>query len=166
MDFLQKILSVSNSGNSRNRNPFLPILQKEVSDSSINLKKQAAKLGLMAKIIHSDSKIEESEVKIFIEKIAIYLKLNAERASMISKKLLAIDDIDLEMMYLGKEFNQHSESTERKEFLADLFQMAHADEEYAMLEEKDIRVISKHLFLQHKDFVEERQAAKKRKKEK
>ena len=157
-DKLKKSFEFETTSPNQQKNPILPILQKHSGRS--DLEKISAKLGFALKIVHADGRVAEEEKELLTELLHEYLGISNADAQAPLEEMLQIEDINLEMMYFAQALNKNTDEAERKEFLADLFRVAHADDEYAMLEEQDIRMISKYLHLDHQALIEERRRAK------
>jgi len=128
--------------------------------STNNLKQISAKIGFILKIIYADMKVEASEIVALNRLIIKYLDVDEKDAKFISEKLLDIPEMDLQLIHFAGTLNAYSDENERILFLEDLFNMAMADDEYAILEENDIRIISKYLHISHSKFIEKRNEAR------
>ncbi len=136
------------------RNPVLPILSRHSANQ--NLEVIASRIGFALKIIFADGTVAEEEKQILGEILKSYLPELSESVIEISTELLKLDNHDLEMMYFAQVLNEKLSDKDRAQFLHDLFRIARADDEYAMIEESDIRIICKYLLLAHSDFIKMR----------
>jgi len=155
MKILERIkVLFEESKNTATKNPVIPVLSRNTSRSDIEL--PAARLGFALKVIHADSQVSAEEKSMLVELVRKYLDESSEKAALIAEELLKIEDVDLEMMYFARVMNEKLSEQERQDFLSDLFRVAKADNEYAMIEERDLRVISRYLLLSHPMFVQTR----------
>jgi len=143
-------------------NPVAFILKKilEVTDSrAVDI--IGAKLGLALIIIYSDLEARKKEKEQFKHLVKKYCSQYTDRIERITYELITIPENHLEMAYFGRFLVEVLDKDHRKEFLKDLFQIARIDNEYSPLEDRDLRVISKYLLLDHEDFIEAKLATKK-----
>lgn len=120
-----------------------------------------AKLGLALLIIYSDLETrskEKEQLKRLVEKYCAGYKDRIER---ITFELMSIPENHLEMAYFGRFLVEALDKEHRIEFLKELFQIARSDNEYSPYEDRDLRVISKYLLLDHEDFIEAKLGSKK-----
>lgn len=141
------------------KNPLMPLVKKSVRADADLVEKTAAKLGFILTIIHSDGKIDESERQKLHSVIKQYLPLDDSQAKVLLEDLLRFNDMNLEMYYFAEPLNRLADENEKKEFAAELFSIAHADDEFDDFEEQDIRLVYKYLMLDHSDFISARKQA-------
>lgn len=136
------------------RNPVAVILNQRFGrkiEKNSNI--TGAKLGLALMLIYSDQETEKEEKKQFERLVSKYCCLSGEKSKKFSSYLLNLPEDHLEMAYLGEILVEDLNIEERKEFLKDLFFMARSDGVYNPFEDRDLRVISKYLLLDHEDFI-------------
>ena len=144
------------------KNPVACILRSLLSrEEEAEIDVKGAKLGLALMIIYSDSETKGDERDQFKSLIKKYLNVPDNKVASITFELMKLPEDHLEMAYLGRYLVDHLRLDDRKEFLKDLFLMARSDGEYNPLEDRDLRVISKYLFLEHEDFIEAKISTKK-----
>lgn len=145
-------------------NPVAYILKKhpEITDSR-DIDIIGAKLGLALLIIYSDLEAKKNEKEQFKHLVEKYCSPYTDRIERITYELISIPENHLEMAYFGRFLVEVLDKEQRKELLKDLFQIARIDNEYSPLEDRDLRVISKYLLLDHEDFIEAKLATKKNK---
>ena len=119
-----------------------------------------AKLGLALIIIYSDLEAKKKEKQQFRQLVEKYCSRYTDRIERMTHELIAIPEEHLEMAYLGRFLVEVLDKKNRKELLKDLFQIARVDNEYNPLEDRDLRVISKYLLLDHEDFIDAKLATK------
>ena len=153
---LEKKLHPSHDKDSEFSNPIVDILKVHTPLAKSELEVASAKTGFLLHLIYADGNIDELELAELKKLLKRYFVLPDVFLEGAVKQLLELDIHGLQLYYLAKVLNQYLEESARKEFLADLFQMARADHEYSNLEEQDIRTISQYLFLEHSDFIEKR----------
>lgn len=119
-----------------------------------------AKLGLALLIIYSDLEAKKKEKQQFRHLVEKYCSRYSDRIERINYELISIPEEHLEMAYLGRFLVEVLNRENRKELLKDLFQIARVDKEYSPLEDRDLRVISKYLLLDHEDFIDAKLATK------
>ena len=162
-DLKERIKTTFDSGSgkpastTKARNPYLEIVRQNSRLSDFEARKAAAKLGFLVVIIYSDGVVADQEIRVLKDISARYLRLKKDEIDRVVKSLLDVDREHLEFHFLAKELGSRTEPEERKVFLSDLFKMANADDEYAKLEDEDIRMISKYLFLSDFEFEEEKE---------
>ena len=136
------------------KNPVIPVLQKYISNPQLEI--IAAKVGFALKIVYADNVVTEEEIEALHELLKKYTGKTGADISAMARDLLNIENLDLEMLHFSSAMNEQLDEEGRQEFLFDLFRLAHADDEYALVEESDIRLISKYLLLNHQAFIEAR----------
>lgn len=143
-------------------NPIAFILKKYPEFMEANeVEITGAKLGLALLIIYSDleaKKKEKEQFRLLVEK---YCSRYTDRIERITFELISIPENHLEMAYLGRFLVEVLDKKQRKNLLKDLFQLARVDNAYSPLEDRDLRVLSKYLLLDHEDFIEAKLATKK-----
>jgi uncharacterized tellurite resistance protein B-like protein len=143
------------------RNPVACILKPYVEGKSgIDINIIGAKLGLALMMIYSDLEVKSIEKDQFRLLFSKYLDFSSEMSAELSSRLLRLPEDHLEMAYLGEILVEKLNLEERKEFLKDLFIMARSDEVISPYEDRDLRVISKYLLLDHSDFIEAKLSTK------
>lgn len=153
---LEKKLHPSLDSGPEFRNPIVDLLKRHTPLAKSELQVAAAKTGFLLHLIYADGNIDELELAELKKLLKRYFVLPEVFLDEAVEQLLGLDIHALQLYYLAKILNEHLDEKARKEFLADLFQMARADHEYSNLEEQDIRTISQYLFLEHSDFIEKR----------
>jgi len=126
-----------------------------------NLDIIGAKLGLALLIIYSDLETRYKEKEQFKRLIEKYCTRSEDRIDRITFELMSIPENHLEMAYFGRFLVEVLDKEHRIEFLKELFQIARSDNEYSPYEDRDLRVISKYLLLDHDDFISAKLASKK-----
>jgi uncharacterized tellurite resistance protein B-like protein len=156
MQILQKIMRIFEESQTikSSRNPLSAILARYTK--RLDLEVLAARFGFVLKIIYADGVVADEEKEILNNLLKKYLPEIDSSLPAILKEFLAVDNLELEMMYFAQVMNEKMDETQRQQFLLELFQIARADEEYAMIEENDIRIITKYLLLSHADFIKMR----------
>jgi uncharacterized tellurite resistance protein B-like protein len=143
------------------RNPVACILEPFVEENAgINIDIIGAKLGLALMMIYSDLEVKSIEKDQFRVLFSKYLDFSQEMTDELTSRLLRLPEDHLEMAYLGEILVENLTPGERKEFLRDLFIMARSDDVISPYEDRDLRVISKYLLLDHSDFIEAKLSTK------
>ena len=143
------------------RNPVACILKPYVEgNEDINIDIIGAKLGLALMMLYSDLEVKSIEKDQFRILFSKYLDFSDEMSAELSSRLLMLPEDHLEMAYLGEILVESLILKERKEFLKDLFIMARSDKVISPYEDRDLRVISKYLLLDHSDFIEAKLSTK------
>jgi uncharacterized tellurite resistance protein B-like protein len=153
---LEKKVETTPPADNTFNNPISNILKQHTPLAKSELEVAAAKTGFLMHLIYSDGNIDELELKKLKILLKRYFVIPDAFLEEAVKQLIDLDIDKLQLYYLAKVLNQYLDEADRKDFLADLFQMARADQEYSNLEEKDIRTISQYLFLEHTDFIEKK----------
>lgn len=157
MNFLEKLQNLFSkttesiqSSNQKVKNPIAKIISQYSRSPDINL--PSAKLGFALKIIFADNVVSDEEKKMLQELIEIYFPELKSSSLEITNQLLQIKEYDLEMLYFAQELKENLSEEQRQEFLLDLFKIAKVDN-FAIEEESVIRIICKHLFINHSTFI-------------
>ncbi|MBN1500292.1 MAG: TerB family tellurite resistance protein [Spirochaetes bacterium] len=135
-------------------NPVLPLLKNIVISSKAgNDEVIAAKLGLAIVLINADMDFHEKEKDAFIVLIEKLCGINREKAEDLAVRILEIPDGNFEISHLTRILAESLSVEGRKDFLAELFKIARADQVYDVYEDKYLRIINNSLLLSHNDFI-------------
>lgn len=138
-------------------NPLFSIVKKHSDFDEREAAIVAAKLGFLLRIIYADGYVDNDEVGHLIDLITEDFDTDEQQAAVIAEEILDIDSLVIELYYLSRILNKLLSEEEKKDFVVELFHAARADNEYSFLEEKQIRLIHKYLFISHEDFIKAKQ---------
>ena len=124
----------------------------DLEDTAI--RKLCLAAGLMARVAGVDHEISAEEMQIMQEVLKTTWKLSDSEAQLVSEISHHRVFRGLDGVRLVKEFNKHTSRTERKDFLACLFQVANAANHTSYEEIEEIRSMAKGMELDHQDFID------------
>lgn len=148
--------AVDENANLYSLNPVAAILKQEIPYQGFNHEIIGARLGLMLVLIHSDDEIQSKELKAFIELTAKQLGRSESESEDLARRLLGIPPSHFELSHLGRLLVENLTEEARQEWLISLFRMAHADGIYHEEEDRQMRLISRFLLLNTRQFLEAR----------
>ncbi|MGE0474420.1 MAG: TerB family tellurite resistance protein [Nitrospirales bacterium] len=118
------------------------------------IRKLCLAAGLMARVAGVDHEISPEEMQVMQEVLKTTWTLSDSEAKLVSEISHHRVFRGLDGVRLVKEFNRHTTRTERKEFLACLFQVANAANATSYDEIEEIRSMAKGMELTHQDFID------------
>ena len=148
---------ISLNGGSVTGDPSNPVAHL-VQESGISNEQDAriigAKLGIAILLIHTDLKIQNGERSSFQNLIRKEMNLNDGDAGELAERILQIPEENFELTRLGRILTESLGEKERQKFLEEMFRLARSDNNYELVEENYLRVISVSLMLSHRDFIQ------------
>lgn len=118
------------------------------------IRKLCLAAGLMARVAGVDHEISPEEMRTMQEVLKTRWKLSDSEAELVSQISHHRVFRGLDSVRLVKGFNVYTNRTERKEFLACLFQVANAAKNTSFDEIEEIRSMAKGMELSHQDFID------------
>jgi uncharacterized tellurite resistance protein B-like protein len=135
------------------KNPILSVLNEKHGSGGNDVEVISAVLGLAVALINADMEYHEKERSAFIELIQKETGLGKKEAGDLAGEIGTIPDTYFELAYLGRIIADSAGRERRMEILSSLFDIAYADSTYSPEEDNYLRVISKYLLLEHRDFI-------------
>ncbi|MFC1668958.1 TerB family tellurite resistance protein [Spirochaetota bacterium] len=140
--------------NSADINPIVPILEEKIGKNSLGeIEIAAAILGLAVVLIQADMEFHEKERESFLDLIEKECRVPRDLAEEIAEEILEISEVDLETAYLGTLLAESTDEERREDILMSLFSIARSDSVYDPYEDKYLKVISRHLLMDHNEFI-------------
>jgi len=117
---------------------------------------------ILSRVAHADLEISEEETRRMEQILVEQGKLESEQAVIVVQMAKSHNRLfgGTENYLVTREFNKISDRRQKLRLLRCLFAVSAADESVSVVEENEIRQISKELLLEHNDFIQARQTVR------
>lgn len=145
LDLSPEVARLEHEAQEYGRNPVLPLARRAGGTSIDEL--QAAKIGMVLLVLHSDDTVHDHELEAFRVFVAREAGLGPDPAKALVHHVLQIPDELLELTYLARTIVEGTTMDERRAFLAELAGIAHADAVRVFDEARMLQLIARYLFV-------------------